>query len=127
MPEVKLPDVVVSWQSIVNAIALVVAIAGVLVALVKGWEAYNKISVRGRVKRLEERMDKVEARLQLGDRLFELQAADMGQALKTLQSLLFHFISGNDHNRLREQLDDLTEYISDRATKIQQEEREGTQ
>lgn len=125
MPEVKLPDVVISWQSIVNALALVVAIAGVLVALVKGWEAYNKISVRGRVKRLEDRMDKVEARLQLGDRLFELQSADMGQALRTLQSLLVHFITGNDHNRLREQLDDLTEYISTRATKIQEETKEG--
>lgn len=126
MPEFKLPDVTITFQSIVNAVALIVAIAGVLVAIVKGWEAFNKISVRGRVKRLEDRMDKVEARLQLGDRLFELQSADMGQTLKTLQSLLIHFISGNDHNRLREQLDDLTEYISNRATKIQEEKKEGS-
>ena len=126
MPEFKLPDVTITFQSIVNAVALIVAIAGVLVAIVKGWEAFNKISVRGRVKRLEDRMDKVEARLQLGDRLFELQSADMGQTLKTLQSLLIHFISGNDHNRLREQLDDLTKYISNRATKIQEEKKEGS-
>ena len=39
MPEVKLPDVVFSWDSVIYAVALIVAVAGVLVALVKGWEA----------------------------------------------------------------------------------------
>ena len=62
-------------------------------------------------------MTKVEARLQLGDKRFELQSDDMGQTLNTLQALLIHFISGNDHDRLRDQLQDLTTYMSDRTTR----------
>ena len=117
MPEVKLPDASITFESILYAVALIVAFAGVLVALVKGWEAWKKISVRDRVKALEGRMTKVEARLQLGDKRFELQSDDMGQTLNTLQALLIHFISGNDHDRLRDQLQDLTTYMSDRTTR----------
>lgn len=117
MPEMKLPDVGISFESILYAVALIVAIAGVLVALVKGWEAWKKISVRDRVKDLEGRMDKVEARLSLGDKRFELQAEDMGQMLNTQQALLIHFISGNDHDRLRDELTNLSEYMSKRATR----------
>jgi uncharacterized membrane protein affecting hemolysin expression len=117
MPEMKLPDVEITFQSILYAVALIVAIAGVLVALVKGWEAWKKISVRDRVKDLEGRMDKVEARLSLGDKRFELQAEDMGQMLNTQQALLIHFISGNDHDRLRDELTNLSEYMSKRATR----------
>ncbi len=117
MPEVNLPDASITFDSILYAVALIVALAGVLVALVKGWEAWKKISVRDRVKALEGRMTKVEARLQLGDKRFELQSDDMGQTLNTLQALLIHFISGNDHDRLRDQLQDLTTYMSDRTTR----------
>ena len=107
MPEVKLPDASITFDSILYAVALIVVLAGVLVALVKGWEAWKKISVRDRVKDLEGRMDKVEARLSLGDKRFELQAEDMGQMLNTQQALLIHFISGNDHDRLRDELTNL--------------------
>lgn len=115
MPEVKLPDGAITFDSLIYTLALIVAAAGVLVALVKGWEALNKISVRGRVKGLEERMTRVEERLQQGDRRFDLQANDMAQMLKTMQSLLIHFISGNDHERLRNQLTQLTDYIAERS------------
>ena len=117
MPEVKLPDAGLTFESILYAVALIVAVAGVLVALVKGWEAWKKISVRDRVKSLERRMNAVEARLQLGDKRFELQSDDMGQTLSTLQALLIHFISGNDHDRLRGQLTDLSNYMTTRATR----------
>lgn len=117
MPEVKLPDASITFESVLYAVALIVALAGVLVALVKGWEAWKKISVRDRVKALEGRMDKVEARLLLGDKRFELQAEDMGQMLNTQQALLIHFISGNDHDRLRDELTNLSEYMSRRATR----------
>ncbi len=117
MPEVKLPDVGITFDSVLYTVALIVAASGVLVAIVKGIEAWKKISVRDRVKALEGRMAKVEARLQLGDKRFELQSDDMGQTLNTLQALLIHFISGNDHDRLRDQLQDLTTYMSDRATR----------
>ncbi len=117
MPEVKLPDIGITFDSILYTVALIVAVSGVLVVIVKGVEAWKKISVRDRVKALEGRMTKVEARLQLGDKRFELQSDDMGQTLNTLQVLLIHFISGNDHDRLRDQLQDLTTYMSDRTTR----------
>ena len=117
MPEVKLPDATFSFDSVVYVIALAVAVAGVLVALVKGWEAWKKISVRDRVKDLEGRMTKVEARLSLGDKRFDLQNDDMGHMLNTQMALLVHFVSGNDHDRLRDQITALSEYMSQRATK----------
>ena len=118
MPEAKLPDVVFSWETIVYAVALVVTISGVLVAIVKGWEAYKKISVRDRVRKLEGRMSKVEARLQLGDKRFELQNDDMGAMLATQKALLLHFITGNDHKKLQDELSSLDTYMNQRATRM---------
>ena len=119
MPEVKLPEAGITFEGVIYVIALAVAVSGVLVALVKGWEAWKKISVRDRVKQLEGRMEKVEARLKLGDKRFDLQNDDMGHMLNTQQALLLHFISGNDHDRLRTQLTELGNYMAERATKIQ--------
>jgi hypothetical protein len=97
---------------------LVVAISGVLVAVVKGWEAYKKISIRDRVKDLEGRMTQVEARLQLGDKRFELQNDDMGAMLATQQALLLHFITGNDHAKLQDELTKLNTYMTQRTNKV---------
>ena len=118
MPEVKLPDTVFSWDSVIYAVALAVAVAGILVALVKGWEAWKKISVRDRVKKLERRMSKVEARLQLGDKRFEMQNDDMGAMLATQKALLLHFITGNDHKKLQDELTSLDTYMNQRATRV---------
>ena len=117
MPEVKLPDAGITFDSILYVVALFVAVAGVLVALVKGLEAWKKISVRDRVKDLEGRMGKVEARLRLGDKRFDLQSDDMGHLLNTQMALMLHFVSGNDHDKLREQINALSSYMSERATK----------
>ena len=119
MPEAKLPDVGITFESVLYVVALIVAVAGVLVALVKGWEAWKKISVRDRVKSLEGRLDKVEARLKVGDMRFDLQNDDMGHLLNTLQALLLHFITGNNNDKLRTQLTELGNYMTERATKIQ--------
>ena len=59
----------------------------------------------------------METRLKLGDKRFELQSDDMGQTLSTLQALLVHFITGNDHDRLRDQLTGLNSYMTQRATR----------
>lgn len=115
-----MPDVKITFDGILYAVALVVAVCGVLAALVKGWESYKKISVRDRVKALEGRMTKVESRLQLGDKRFELQQDDMGHLLNIQMALLVHFVSGNDHDRLREQIDSLSQYMAERATKAAQ-------
>ena len=127
MPEVKLPEAGITFDSIIYLIAVIVAVSGILVAIVKGWEAYKKISLRDRVKTLETEMAKVKSRLKLGDQRFALQSDDMGQILTTMQSLLIHFISGNDHNLLRENLDGLNQYMSERATRQMQIEHEHEQ
>ena len=117
MPEAKLPDVGITFESVLYVVALIVAVAGVLVALVKGWEAWKKISVRDRVKDLEGRMAKVEARLRLGDKRFDLQNDDMGHLLNVQMALMMHFVTGNDHDTLREQITALSDYMTQRATK----------
>lgn len=119
MPEVKLPEAAITFDGVLYVIAVIVAAAGVLVAIVKGIEAWKKISVRDRVKALEGRMDKVEARLKIGDKRFDLNNDDMGHMLNTQQALLLHFITGNDHERLKTQLTELGNYMSERATKLQ--------
>ena len=125
MPEVKLPETGITFESILYVIALIVALSGVLVAIVKGWEAYKKISVRdkvsavdARVTALEGRMTKVEARLSLGDKRFELQNDDMGAMLATQKALLLHFITGNDHKKLQDELTSLDSYMNQRATRM---------
>ena len=117
MPEVKLPEAGITFESILYVVALLVAVSGVLVALVKGWESYKKISVRDKVKSLEGRMEKVEARLRLGDKRFDLQNDDMGHLLNTQMALMLHFVSGNDHDKLNAQIKALSEYMTTRATK----------
>lgn len=125
MPEVKLPDQGITFETVIYVIAFLVAVSGVLVALVKGWEAWKKISVRdkvsaldGRVAALEGRMKKVEARLSLGDKRFELQNDDMGAMLATQKALLLHFITGNDHKKLQDELTSLDTYMNQRATRM---------
>jgi len=120
MPEFKLPEAGLTWDSVVFVVAFLVAVSGILVALVKGWEAVKKISVRGRIKKLEGRMATVEARLKLGDKRFDLQNDDMGHLLNTQMALMLHFVSGNDHDKLKEQINALSEYMTQRATKAAQ-------
>lgn len=117
MPKVDIPEAGITFESILYVIALLVAVSGVLVALVKGWDAYKKVSLRDKVKKLEGRMDKVEARLRLGDKRFDLQNDDMGQMLDIQMALMLHFVSGNDHDKLNEQIKSLSRYMTERATK----------
>ena len=124
MGDLKLPEGVTAWQMAVFIAALIVAVSGVLVAIVKGYEAWRKISVRDKVKSVEERcaalegrMDKVEARLSLGDKRFELQSDDLGHLLNTQLAMLIHMKSGNDKEKLDKQIESLTLYMSQRATK----------
>ena len=124
MGDLKLPGGVSAWQMVVFIAALIVAVSGVLVAIVKGYEAWRKISVRDKVKAVEERcaalegrMDKVEARLSLGDKRFELQSDDLGHLLNTQLAMLIHMKSGNDKEKLDKQIESLTLYMSQRATK----------
>ena len=130
MPEVKLPDATITLDGILYIFAVAVAVCVAISSIYKGWEALKKISVRDRVKALEGRLDKVEARLQLGDKRFELQSDDMGAMLATQQALLVHFITGNDHAKLKDELQNLNNYMNQRATRVieyanQQEQQNG--
>ena len=118
MPKVEIPEAgAITFDSILYVIALLVAVSGVLVALVKGYESYKKISLRDKVKKLEGRMEKVEARLKLGDKRFDLQNDDMGALLDIQMALMLHFVSGNDHDKLNAQIKALGDYMTKRATK----------
>ena len=117
MPSIEGPKISLGFDTLLVTGAVVLAFFAVLVAVVKGIEAWKKISVRDRVRNLEARMDAAEKRLKRGDRIFRQQSDDLGQVLITMQGLLLHFISGNDHDRLRETNDELSAYMAERATR----------
>ena len=117
MPSIEGPKISLGFDTLLVTGAVVLAFFAVLVAVVKGIEAWKKISVRDRVRNLETRMDAAEKRLKRGDRIFRQQSDDLGQVLITMQGLLLHFISGNDHDRLRETNDELSAYMAERATR----------
>ena len=121
MPTIEGPKVTLSFDTVLLVIAVILAFFGILVAIVKGVEAWRKISVRDRVKSLEGRMDAVEERLEKGNRKFAAQSDDIGQLLMVMQSLLMHFITGNDHERLRETSNELAKYMAARATREMEE------
>lgn len=121
MPNIEGPTVSLSFETVLLTGAVILAFFGVCAAIVKGVEAWKKISLRDRVKTLEGRMDTVEARLEKGNRKFRAQSDDMGQILITMQGLLLHFITGNDHERLRETNEELTAYMAARATREMEE------
>ena len=66
---------------------------------------------------LEDQMDKVNKRLEKGNRKFRAQSDDIGQLLVVNQSMLMHFITGNDHEKLRETNESLTAYMAARASR----------
>ena len=122
MPTIEGPKISLGFDTLLVTGAVVLAFFAVLVAVVKGIEAWKKISVRDRVRNLEARMDAAEKRLKRGDRIFRQQSDDLGQVLITMQGLLLHFISGNDHDRLRETNDELSAYMAERATREMEEQ-----
>lgn len=124
MPTIEGPKVSLSFDTLLLAGAVILAFFAVLVAVVKGVEAWKKISLRDRVKGLEMRMDACEKRLRRGDKIFKQQSDDLGQVLVTMQGLLLHFITGNDHERLKETNEELTAYMAERATREMEDSNE---
>ena len=110
-----------TFDSILVAIAVLLLILGLIKALVSGIEAWKKISLRDRVKKLEEDVKNINHRLETGNKRFKSQSEDMGQILQTLSALQVHFISGNDHDKLRQSNEELVEYMNKRATRDAEE------
>ena len=117
MPSFEGVKQALTFDSVLIAIAVVLVGLGVIKAIVSGVEAWKKISLRDRVKKLEDDMKKVNERLDAGNRRFTSQSEDMGQILQTLSALQLHFISGNDHEKLKESNEQLVEYMNKRATR----------
>lgn len=110
-----------TFENVLIAIAVIILGFGMIKAIVSGVEAWKKISLRDRVKTLETKMEAVESRLDAGNRRFNHQSEDMGQILQTLSALQIHFITGNDHDKLRESNEQLVAYMNHRATRDAEE------
>ena len=110
-----------TFENVLIAIAVIILGFGLIKAIVSGVEAWKKISLRDRVKALETKMEAVEMRLDAGNRRFSHQSEDMGQILQTLSALQIHFITGNDHDKLRESNKQLVAYMNHRATRDAEE------
>lgn len=120
MPSVENVSFPVTWEFILQVIALVLAIGAGVVTIVKALEAITKYSVRKKVKDLETRMDAVEERLRLGDKRFEAQSDDLGQVLVSMHAIVMHMISGNDKDKLQATEKEMTEYMAKRKTKLEE-------
>ena len=118
MPSVEIPQPILTWEFVLQVIAVILALATAIVTVTKAVEAIRKISVRKKVSDLETRMDKVENRLKLGDRRFAEQSDDLGQVLVTMQAIMMHMISGNDRDKLRSTEKELTDYIAKRHVRL---------
>lgn len=117
MPQIEGPKIELTFEVLLTAVAVIAAAIALLVGITKGIEAWKKITLRDRVRVLEERADKVDKRLEQGNKRFRAQSDDMGQMLVTMQGLLMHFISGNDHKKLIETNEKLTAYMAERTTR----------
>lgn len=117
MPKIEGPTVTLNFETVLLVAAVIVAFFVLAATIRNGIEAIRGLSVRGRVKKLEDQMDKVNKRLEKGNRKFRAQSDDIGQLLVVNQSMLMHFITGNDHEKLRETNESLTAYMAARASR----------
>ena len=117
MPKIEGPTVTLGFDTILLVAAVILAFFAIATSIRNGIEAIKGMSVRGRVKKLEERVDTIDKRLEKGNRKFKAQSDDIGQLLIVNQSMLMHFITGNDHDRLRETSNELATYMAERATR----------
>ena len=117
MPSFEGVKQALTFDSILIALAVILLGFGLIKAIVSGVEAWRKISLRDRVKKLEDDVVKINDRLDAGNRRFTSQSEDMGQILQTLSALQIHFISGNDHEKLKESNEELVAYMAKRTTR----------
>lgn len=117
MPKIEGPTISLSFETVLLVAAVIILFFALASTIRNGIEAIKGMSVRGRVKNLETQMESVNKRLDKGTRKFKTQSDDIGQLLIVNQSMLMHFITGNDHEKLRETNESLTAYMAARATR----------
>lgn len=112
-------------DDLVIAAGVIVALFGIIAAVWKGVEAWRKLTGKeerkaafdaqnAAISHLTERVAKCEERLNKGDMMFDNTRNDMTQTLCVLNAMLMHFISGNDHDKLKDVKDDLDRYLMHR-------------
>lgn len=112
-------------ENLQTFVVVLLGIASVLVALDKGFEVVQKWrgvkskqaqadAMETRFKGIEDRLKDCEERLEKGDQMFDNVAEDSRHTLMVLNAMLMHFISGNDHEKLKSVKNELDNYLADR-------------
>lgn len=112
-------------SNLLTALLTVAGLSAALAAVWKGMEAFRALTgARERreekdrlalaVAELRARVTACEERLQKGDLRFDSTRSDLTQTLTVLNALLMHFISGNDHEKLRDVKKELDDYLTGR-------------
>ena len=115
----------INGSDILRALTVLAAVCALAAAMWKGVEAARKLTKaderaaqeaaqNAAIADLKARMERCEERLERGDRQFADSREDMTQMLKVLNVMLMHFISGNDHEKLRDVKSGLDEYLAGR-------------
>ena len=123
-----MPNVDLNGGNTLITVGIILIVLEGLHILANGIEAWKKLTgrdarrreieaIRNDINGLGARVTKCEERLRKGDRQFADSAEDMGQVLMTLSALTMHFITGNDHERLKETNQELNTYMAKRAAR----------
>ena len=124
MPKIEGPTIALSFDGLLLVAAVIVLFFVLASTIRSGIEAIKGMSVRGRVKKLETQMETVNERRKKGSRRFKNQSDDIGQLLIVNQSMLMHFITGNDHEKLREANESLVAYMAARTSREREDDEE---
>ena len=104
--------------SLAATVLVITSVCGVLAAVWKGVEAYRCLAgtERRRAERSQVRksLDGLDARLTVCEERLQRENGDMMQLLTVLNAMLMHFISGNDHEKLRGVKEELDRYMASR-------------
>ncbi len=124
----------ISWDDIIKAIVVIVAVLGGIAAIWKGIEAWKNLSgankraqemgeirmsiegVSRRVDKIETTLDEHDRRLEEGDKQMKVLREDTKQILNTQNALLMHFIStsADDSGALEKVKANLDAYLASR-------------
>jgi uncharacterized 2Fe-2S/4Fe-4S cluster protein (DUF4445 family) len=124
LPKIEGPTVALTFDGLLLVAAVIILVFVLASTIRSGIEAIRGMSVRGRVKNLEDQMETVNKRLDKGTRKFKAQSDDIGQLLIVNQSMLMHFITGNDHDKLRQTNESLVAYMAARASREREDDIE---
>ena len=124
MPKIEGPTIALSFETVLLVAAVIILFFVLASTIRSGIDAIRGMSVRGRVRNLEDQMKTVNERLRKGSRKFKNQSDDIGQLLIVNQSMLMHFITGNDHEKLREANESLVAYMAARASREREDDEE---